>query len=479
VSLVRRTRLVAAVALLLCGTPAGAATPTRIDPPRTLVAADSLVDTQAGAARDKALSEWAKRASVNDLTWILDRGRGRLMSAEVPLLDLAFVATPSSRSALRQRWLARRAVRTPKPPKRGEPPLPDFAELRPEASVFRIAVILPDEGEYAEYGRAVRAALATGLAFERLPRPLRLTLDTLGTADGDPARVAAAFDSAAKRSDIIVGELLSQPTLSLATAATATGLTLVSPTATDERIGRIGPRVFQVGPGPEARARALADVVLGGAPAGGVSSHAVAVVGSANGIHSAFADAFVAEVKARGGRLARREVVRTGGSDVVQQAQALKASGADVLFWDGATRDVEALVRALATEGATLRLCGGPTLAPDGMRASVRSLLEGVTWVAEDWKLDARARAYVDSAAAVAGSRAGSLWLRGFLAGRRIAAAIAAGARCAPEVAERLRNPDATLAAAGQMACERDGATLSVFVVQRGKVVSVGPGGSQ
>src|SRR6185436_2780135 len=239
VNLVRRTRLVAAVALLLCGTPAGAATPTRIDPPRTLVAADSLVDTPAGAARDKALSEWAKRASVNDLTWILDRGRGRLMSAEVPLLDLAFVATPSSRSALRQRWLARRAVRTPKPPKRGEPPLPDFAELRPEASVFRIAVILPDEGEYAEYGRAVRAALATGLAFERLPRPLRLTLDTLGTADGDPARVAAAFDSAAKRSDIIVGELLSQPTLSLATAATATGLTLVSPTATDERIGRI------------------------------------------------------------------------------------------------------------------------------------------------------------------------------------------------------------------------------------------------
>ena len=113
------------------------------------------------------------------------------------------------------------------------------------------------------------------------------------------------------------------------------------------------------------------------------------------------------------------------------------------------------------------------------MRASVRSLLEGVTWVAEDWKLDARARAYVDSAAAVAGSRAGSLWLRGFLAGRRIAAAIAAGARCAPEVAERLRNPDATLAAAGQMECERDGATLSVFVVQRGKVVSVGPGGSQ
>jgi ABC-type branched-subunit amino acid transport system substrate-binding protein len=276
-----------------------------------------------------------------------------------------------------------------------------------------------------------------------------------------------------KRCDIIVGELLSQPTLSLATAATATGMTLVSPTATDERIGRVGPQVFQVGPGPVARARALAEVVLG------VSARSVAVVGSAAGIKSAFADAFVAEAKARGGRVARREAARTGGSDVVQQAQGLKASGADVLFWDGATRDLEALVRALATEGASLRVCGGPTLAPDGMRASVRPLLEGVTWVAEDWKLDPRARAYVDSAAGVAGSRPGSLWTRGFLAGRAIAAAIDAGARCAPEVAARLRNHDAALAAVGLLESERAGATLPVFVVQRGKVVSAAPGGSQ
>jgi hypothetical protein len=113
------------------------------------------------------------------------------------------------------------------------------------------------------------------------------------------------------------------------------------------------------------------------------------------------------------------------------------------------------------------------------MRASVRPLLEGVTWVAEDWKLDARARAYVDSAAARTGSRPGSLWVRGFLSGRALAAAIDAGARCAPEVAAQLRHRDATLAAAGQLECERDGATLPVFVVQHGKVVAVAPGGSQ
>ena len=85
----------------------------------------------------------------------------------------------------------------------------------------------------------------------------------------------------------------------------------------------------------------------------------------------------------------------------------------------------------------------------------------------------------MDSAASVAGSRAGSLWLRGFLAGRAIADAIDAGARCAPEVADRLRNRDATLAAAGALECERAGATLPVFVVQRGKVVVATAVGAQ
>ena len=464
---------VALSGLLSLVTPAGAAPPPRVSTPRTLAEADSLVGTVPSPARDKALVEWAKHATLNDLAWMLDRGPLHLGSAESPMLDVAFAATPSSRPALRQRWLARRALRDAKPPKKGEVPTPDLAALRPDASVFRLAVILPDEGEYAEYGRAVRAALAAGLAFDRPAGARPLTLDTLGTADGDPARVAAAFDSAAARSDVIVGELLSQPTLSLATAATATGMTLVSPTATDERIGRVGSRVFQVGPGPEARAHALADVVLGHDP------HTVAVVGSAAGIHGAFADAFVAEVTMRGGKLARREPARTGGAEVPQQAQSLKASGADVLFWDGPSRDIEALVRALATEGAALRVCGGPTLAPDGLRPSVRPLLEGVSWVAEDWRLDARAKGYVDSVASVAHSRPGSLWTRGFLAGRAIAGAIDSGARCAPEVAAMLRHHDPTLADAGALECERLGALLPVFVVRGGKVVTAGAGGSQ
>src|SRR5262249_41491497 len=163
--------------------------------------------------------------------------------------------------------------------------------------------------------------------------------------------------------DVLVGELLSGPTTSLATAATAMGMTLISPTATDERIGRVGPAIFQVGPAAASRARRLADAVLGH------ETHAVTIVGSPAGIHRA------AEVTARGGRIVRREAVRAGAAELSQQAAGLKASGADVLLWDGAARDAESLVRALAAAGASLRVCGGPTLAPDGMRANTRALL--------------------------------------------------------------------------------------------------------
>jgi ABC-type branched-subunit amino acid transport system substrate-binding protein len=276
------------------------------------------------------------------------------------------------------------------------------------------------------------------------------------------------FAEATERSDVIIGELLSVPTQALATATVTRGVVLISPTATDHLIGRIGPRIFQVGPGPEARARALADHVLGRTP------RRVAIVGSASGLRGLFASAFAAEVTSRGGRVVRREPSRSSAADAALQASTLKSSGAEVLFWDGPGRDAETLVRALASAGASVRLCGGPALAPESLRPAARPLFEGVTWVAEDWRLAARERALVDSLAAATGTRSGSLWPRGFLAGRAIAAAVDGGARTPNEVARALRAADSLLAAASVLDATREGATIPVYVIRRGRAVEVG-----
>jgi ABC-type branched-subunit amino acid transport system substrate-binding protein len=442
-----------------------AAPPARPPLVATREQADSLAGTAPSSAHLKPLAEWAKHAPTADLMWVLRRPPGELGSAELTLVDAALESAPAGRASLRQRLLARRALAAPRPQKKGEPPPPDLAALRPYASVFRVAALFPDAGEYAGYGRALRSALAAGLAWGRPAGAPALALDTLGTGDSDPVRVAAALEQVAARADVIVGELLSGPTLSLATATRLAGLVLVSPTATDERIGRVGPLVFQVGPGAEARARALAEVVLGSEP------HAVAIAGSAAGVRGTFADAFARAAEARGGRVVRRDVAPAPGGDVAHLAASLKASGAEVLLWDGSGRDAEALVRALATAGAALHVCGGPALSPEAMHAGAQPLLEGVTWVDDDWRLSPGTRARLDSLSAAAGTRAGALATRGFLAGRAIAAAVDGGALTAAEVAAAWRAPRDSSHAGGFLDLASAGATLRVSTVRRGKSV--------
>ena len=451
-----------ALALGLSPEPAAAAPPAKLVV-RTVSQADSLLGTPASAARDKALTEWSRLAAPEDLAWLFRRPAGSFGGVEVALLDAALARTGPERAERRQRWLARRAIVAPRTLKKGEAPLPSLAALRPDASVFTVGSLLPDSGEYASYTRAVRAALVEGLRHGRPAGARALTLDTLGTGDSDPARLAEGFARLSARCDVVVGELLSVPTLSLATAASAAGVVVVSPTATDERIGGMGPRVFAVGPGPRERARTLADAVLGREPA------IVAITGAATSVQGALANAFAAEVTARGGRIVRREPARTQDREATQQAIAIKSSGATVLFWDGPSRDAEALLRALASQGVSLRLCGAPTLAPEAMRANVRPLLEGVVWVAEDWRLPEPERSHLDSLARATGSRAGSLWTRAYLAGRAIATAVDRGARTPGEVADQLRGR----AASGTLDPALSGTTLPVFTVRSGRTVEL------
>lgn len=461
----RRAAPASIALLLLVLAPAVHAATMRFATPGNRPQADALVRAGSSPARDRALSAWARKAPANDVVWVLRHSSQEMGTAELPVLEAALAALPAARSELRQRWLARQAAIAPRMLRRGQPLLPDLRGLRPYASVFRVAVLLPDDGEYAGYGYMLRAAIADGLAFGRSASAPSIAIDSLGTGDSDGERVASAFEKAAAASDIMVGELLSAPTRALATAARSSGIVLISPTATDERIGAIGPRVFQIGPGTEARARALADAVLGR------EAHTLAIAGNAAGIRGAFANAFVREAEARGGKVVRRNVAAADAGSAANLAASLKASGADVVFWDGGTREAEALVRALAANGASLRLCGGPNLAPEGFRSSARPLLEGVTWVEDMWRASDPVRSRLDSLATRTGTRAGSLWLRGWLVGRRIAGAIDEGARTSGEVAAALRARDSTMAANGYLDLTREGVTLPVYTVRSGRAV--------
>lgn len=457
-------RLVLSVLFVAMSACAALAAPA---PVRTVQEADALVRTPASSARDRLLADWAKRAPVPELVWLLRRPSQELGSAEVVLLDAALAACAPTRTSLRDVLLARRLLAVPpKPARKGEPGLPSLGALRSRASVYRVAVITPDEGEYGGIGPVLRAAILEGLNRGRGPAALPFEMDSAGTGDSDPVLVAAAAESLFARSEVIVGELLSPPTTALATAARVSGRTLISPTATDERIGRMGPQVFQLGPSGALRGRRLAARMCAGNPA-----PAVAVLGTRASLAGPFVTAFVSEARERTGREITQHVLPQDPAAITALARTIKNSNAAVLLCEASARELEPLVRALASEGASVRLCGGTALAPEGFRSSARPLLEGVTYIDDGWRLPAADRARLDSLATATGTRAGAAWTRGWLVGRAIARAVEAGACTALEVAAALRKGDAWLVERGFLDVSADGATLPFYAVHNGRSV--------
>lgn len=447
-------------AALLAGEAFAAAAPAT---PLALI--DSLAASPSPAHTER-IAAWARTAPLDPLLWVLRRGRA-LGGAERPLTEAALARTGPARAELRRRLQARLALLDPRLAKKSGRDLADLEASRPRQSVYRVALILPTRGDYAGYAGSVQAAFAAGLAWARPASALPIEVEFHGTGDDEPARAIAAVDSAAGECGAVVGELLSGPTFALAAATRYLGLPLISPTATDESIGRSGPAVFQVGPASEARGRRLARVLLAEHP------RKIALMVSADAAPG-FADAFAAEAESLGSTIVRRERVLGGATDFRTITRGLRTFGADVLLWDGETHEAEALVRTLAAEGISVKLCGGASLAPDQFHASTRALLEGVTYVADDFKLGAAEQDAVDSLAHARGEKAGALWTRGFLAGRRLAAAVDEGARTPAELTAHLRHPDARMRAAGFLDAPRDGATLPVYTVTRGKPVEIG-----
>jgi ABC-type branched-subunit amino acid transport system substrate-binding protein len=468
----RRAARAIAVACLLA-LPPGVASAAAVPVPSGARGADSLAAAGSGRERDHALARWAGRASLPELMFVLRQPPARLGALDAVLTEAALRLTPASRAALRHRLQLRLAIADPRKADRAWRDLaPEAARLpsRPRASVFRVAAVLPDTGDYEAFGRAVRLGLEAGLAQDAAGAALPLTLMDEPSGDDSPERVAAAFDRAAEEAGVMVGGLLSVPTATLATAARLTGMPLLSPTATDESIGAIGPRVFQVGPSGLQRGRALARSAL----AGGARRVGLFTVGPADG--SPFARGFAATAESLGARVVWTASYAPGSPDFHAELRALKARSVELLFWDGEARDAETLLRQMAQDKMSLAICGGAELDPDRHHAPTRTLLEGVLFVGEDWVLGAGSQAVLDSVARAAGEeRANRLHTRGYLAARLIAAAVAGGALCPEELGAALATrvgADPYLRAHGFLDWNPAEATLPVFAVTRGRPVA-------
>jgi len=430
-------------------------------------AADTLLVGR--PARVKELEKWAKGAELADLVWLLRRPAAELGASEAVLAAAALARVPADRAALRARLAARLApdskarrsgVRGGRATDAADPP------ARPRASVFRVGALLPDSGDYADYARSVGYGLEAGLASIPAGGARAIEFEFWATGDETPGRVAAALEAASWRNGLLVGELLSVPTLALATGARMAGLPVISPTATDEAIGTVGPLVFQVGPSGWRRGERLARALIDrpGMRVGAVASGPLE--------RNALARGFLAAAESLGASVEWRSGYNPGTA-FREEVRQIVARKLDVLVWDGEPREAEALLREMSRQKAAVRLCGGEGLAPERLHSEARLLLEGVRYVAEEWRLAEPERVALDSALALRGQGpATPLHVRGWIAGRAIARAVADGALCPEEVAAHLVRrcgPPPWLAERRFLDVERDGASLTLHVVQRGR----------
>jgi hypothetical protein len=120
-------------------------------------------------------------------------------------------------------------------------------------------------------------------------------------------------------------------------------------------------------------------------------------------------------------------------------------------------------------ERISVRICGGAALAPERQHKESRVLLEGVQYVGEDWSLAVPLQTALDSVVrARTGEDAGPMHVRGFLAGRFLAEAVATGALSPEEIAEKLAawaSPEAHLREHRFLDARREGAELPVHRV--------------
>lgn len=451
------------LAALLCAAPMAPAAPAVLEP-WNLRTAESLLVQPPSKERDKALAKWAEgRASLSDLVFVLRRPPEQLGSLEPKLLAAALGRVPAGREALRARLLHRQRLVDPKAKATAVAPPP--VALRPRATVFRVAAIAPDSGDYREYGASLIAGIRAGLEGPVLAEGFPIELEVGATGNAPPDRVLASLDRFPD-AGVVIGELLSVPTLVLAAALRDAGIPLISPTATNEDVGLISPRVFQIGPSGHLRGASLARAtVTGGTPRVGLLV-STAVEGSS------FATGFAAVAESLGATVAVRETYAAGSLNFHDEVKAILAARLDLVFWDGEAREAEALLRQLARDRASVRLCGGPGLAPDLHHADTRTLLEGVQYVSEEWSLGDAQRAGMDSTARAAADD--PVRLRGWLAGRLARAAVAGGALCPEEITAYLagrRLRGARLESHGFLDLAAEGVSVPVYAVRRGRGV--------
>ncbi|MGC4117171.1 MAG: ABC transporter substrate-binding protein [Myxococcales bacterium] len=239
------------------------------------------------------------------------------------------------------------------------PPVQAQAPIAPEESQeIVIGEVGPMSGLQASFGESTHRGieLAVRLLNEKGGVKGRTLRVKLVDDKGKPEQAAAAVEQlAGEKVVLVLGEATSAPALAMAEVAERHKVPMISHAATSPRVTEGHAYVFRV---------CFTDPFQGAVMAKFVRERLaltrVAVLKDAKNDYSAgLAQAFVARLKALGGKVVKEESFTTGDLGFKAQLTAIKSAGAEAIYVPGYYGDVAAIAKQAKGMGLAIPLLGG------------------------------------------------------------------------------------------------------------------------
>ena len=194
----------------------------------------------------------------------------------------------------------------------------NFESSRP---VFRIGIILPVSGYFAEETQDFLKGLAFALKNRRSADPeIQLVLkDTKGDI---VETINAAWELLDKDVNLVIAGLEGQKSAAIAGIFKQANVPVIIPVATDNNLAQIGDFVFQANSDMEARGAALAEYVIKE-----LHMKSFATLAPADDYGSALTDAFANKVDQLGGAIVSQQWYYPGATDFSRLLESIRESG--------------------------------------------------------------------------------------------------------------------------------------------------------
>jgi len=214
----------------------------------------------------------------------------------------------------------------------------------------RIGMIAPLSGEYSIYGDALRRGIE--LALSKYRNAELVVFDSRG----DPVEAVRGVAELAQGHHVIaiIGPVFTRTAIPAAVKADYLGIPLISPTATDERIGSLGEYIFQLDNGLRHQAVQIANYAV---QREGFTKFAI--IYPEDGYGRSLTTAFSLEVKRLGGEIVVALPYESEKTDFKEEIDTLKVYTPDVIFIPAYADDVIMISTQLRYYEVEVPLLGG------------------------------------------------------------------------------------------------------------------------